>query len=206
MTRSSTTKLAQPLEDHEQLFRSSRKLTRTLSVNYLNSSEFNTFLEEKFEVEESTEIMTEPQWKNHDHNPRGLRTEDEDPNEHIEKVLDIADLFDIPNVTQYQVMLRAFPMSLTGAASRWLRNEPSSSIQTWETLKKRFLEVVLFYKALNVPTRQILDSKGVIPSMKAAEAKKAIQEMADRSQKWHDGTSNRIRSTDTKDGLDAIQA
>ncbi|GKG54906.1 hypothetical protein Tco_0562893, partial [Tanacetum coccineum] len=44
-------------------------------------------------------------------------------------------------------------------------------------------EVVLFYKALNVPTRQILDSKGAIPSMKAADAKKAIQEMADHSQK-----------------------
>ncbi|GKB23188.1 hypothetical protein Tco_0862589 [Tanacetum coccineum] len=49
---------------------------------------------------------------------------DEDPNEHIEKVFEIADLFHIPHVTQDQVMLRAFPMSLTGAASRWLRNEP----------------------------------------------------------------------------------
>ncbi|GJS75396.1 hypothetical protein Tco_0725277 [Tanacetum coccineum] len=36
-------------------------------------------------------------------------------------------------------------------------------------------------KGLDVPTRQILDSKGVIPSMKAADAKKAIQDMADHS-------------------------
>ncbi|GJX26922.1 putative reverse transcriptase domain-containing protein, partial [Tanacetum coccineum] len=49
----------------------------------------------------------------------------EDANEHIEKVLKIVDLFHIPEVTQDQIMLRAFPMSLTGAASRWLRNEPS---------------------------------------------------------------------------------
>ncbi|GJT81997.1 hypothetical protein Tco_1056339 [Tanacetum coccineum] len=49
----------------------------------------------------------------------------EDANEHIEKVLEIVDLFHIPNITIDQVMLRAFPMSLTGAASRWLRNEPT---------------------------------------------------------------------------------
>ncbi|GKA36144.1 putative reverse transcriptase domain-containing protein [Tanacetum coccineum] len=39
----------------------------------------------------------------------------EDANEHIEKVLKIVDLFHIPNITIDQVMLRAFPMSLTGA-------------------------------------------------------------------------------------------
>ncbi|GJT39360.1 hypothetical protein Tco_0939225 [Tanacetum coccineum] len=44
-------------------------------------------------------------------------------------------------------MLRAFPMSLTGA------------------------EVILFYKGLEVPTRQILDSKGAIPTMIAAYAR-----------------------------------
>ncbi|GJR11241.1 hypothetical protein Tco_0380965 [Tanacetum coccineum] len=38
----------------------------------------------------------------------------EDANEHIEKVLEIVDLFHILNITQDQVMLRAFPMSLTG--------------------------------------------------------------------------------------------
>ncbi|GKF51530.1 hypothetical protein Tco_0147997 [Tanacetum coccineum] len=41
----------------------------------------------------------------------------EDANEHIEKVLEIIDLFHIPNITVDQVMLRAFPMSLIGAAS-----------------------------------------------------------------------------------------
>nr|GEZ09924.1 hypothetical protein [Tanacetum cinerariifolium] len=41
----------------------------------------------------------------------------EDANEHIEKVLENFDLFHIPNVTQDQIMLRAFPMSLTRAAS-----------------------------------------------------------------------------------------
>ncbi|GKB20413.1 hypothetical protein Tco_0854336 [Tanacetum coccineum] len=59
-------------------------------------------------------------------------SEHEDTNDHIEKVLEIIDLFHIPEVTQYQVMLRAFPMSLTGAASRWLKNEPSCRMRTMQ--------------------------------------------------------------------------
>ncbi|GJT82508.1 reverse transcriptase domain-containing protein [Tanacetum coccineum] len=168
-----------------------------------------------------------------------------DANKHIEKVLEIVDLFHIPNITIDQVMLRAFLMSLTGAASRWLRNEPTGSITTWDGLKTKFLnkycppartakkmeeinnfqqepdenlyqawerfkellmkcpqhyltemqEVILFYNGLGIPTRQILDSRGAIPSKNVGEY----------SQKWHNGTS-RSRSTETSDGLAAIQA
>ncbi|GJT16583.1 hypothetical protein Tco_0875289 [Tanacetum coccineum] len=128
-------------------------------------------------------------------------------------------------------MLRVFPKSLTGATSRWLRNEPTGSIKTWEDLKTKFLnkycppgrtakkmeeinnfqqepdetlyqawkrfkellmkcpqhnlteihEVILFYNGLDVPTRQILDLIGAIPTKTAADAKKAIQEMAEYS-------------------------
>ncbi|GJV59234.1 retrovirus-related pol polyprotein from transposon TNT 1-94 [Tanacetum coccineum] len=67
-------------------------------------------------------------------------------------------------------------------------------------------EVILFYNGLDVPTRQILDSKGAIPSKTAVDAKIAIQEMAEYSQKWHNGTSSRTRSTKTSDMLAAIQA
>nr|GFC30650.1 hypothetical protein [Tanacetum cinerariifolium] len=66
-------------------------------------------------------------------------------------------------------------------------------------------EVVLFYNRLDVPTRQILDSRGATPSKTVADAKVAIQEMAEYSQKWHNETS-RTRSTKTSDGLAAIQA
>ncbi|GJV04178.1 DNA-directed DNA polymerase [Tanacetum coccineum] len=152
-------------------------------------------------------------------------------------------------------MLRVFLISLTRAASHWLRNEPTGSIKTWEDLKTKFLnkycppgrtakkmeeinnfqqepdetlyqawerfkellmkcpqhyltemqEVILFYNGLDVPTRQILDSRGAVPTKTAADAKTAIQEMAEYSQKWHNGTS-RGRSTETSDGLAAIQA
>ncbi|GJZ15179.1 hypothetical protein Tco_0550856 [Tanacetum coccineum] len=123
----------------------------------------------------------------------------EDSNEHIKKVLEIADLFHILKVTQDQIMLQAFLVSLTRAASRWLRNQPSFSITTWE-------EVILFYNGLDVPTRQILDSKGAIPSKTDVAAKTTIQEMAEYSHKWHNETSSRTRSTETSDGLAAIQA
>ncbi|GKE58147.1 hypothetical protein Tco_1497332, partial [Tanacetum coccineum] len=45
-----------------------------------------------------------------------------------------------------------------------------------------------------------------MPKMSAADAKKAIQEMFDHSQKWHDGTSTRSKSGNTSDRLAAIQA
>ncbi|GJZ82861.1 retrovirus-related pol polyprotein from transposon TNT 1-94 [Tanacetum coccineum] len=141
-------------------------------------------------------------------------SDNEDANEHIEKVLEIVDLFHVPNITVDQLMLRVFPISLTGAASRWLRNEPTGSIKTWEDLKTKFLnkycplgrtEVILFYNGLDILTRQILDSRGVIPTKTAEDAKKAIQEMAEYSQKWHNGTS-RGRSTENSDGLVSIKS
>ncbi|GKE51049.1 hypothetical protein Tco_1486205, partial [Tanacetum coccineum] len=66
-------------------------------------------------------------------------------------------------------------------------------------------EVILFYNGLDVPTRQILDSKGGMPTKTVSDAKVAIQEMVEYSQKWHNGTS-RTRSTETSDRLAAIQA
>ncbi|GKE30307.1 hypothetical protein Tco_1445691 [Tanacetum coccineum] len=66
-------------------------------------------------------------------------------------------------------------------------------------------EVILFYNGLGIPTQHILDSRGTIPSKTAADAKVAIQEMVEYSHKWHSGTS-RSRSTETFDGLVAIQA
>ncbi|GJW88619.1 putative reverse transcriptase domain-containing protein [Tanacetum coccineum] len=61
-------------------------------------------------------------------------------------------------------------------------------------------EVILFYNGLDVPTRQILDLRGAVPTKRTA-----IQEMAKYSQKWHNGTS-RGRSTKTSDRMAAIQA
>nr|GEY89253.1 hypothetical protein [Tanacetum cinerariifolium] len=98
-------------------------------------------------------------YKRNNINTRG--SEHDDANEHIEKVLEIVDLFHIPK-------------------------EPDESLfRTWERFKELLMkypqhyltdmqEVILFYNGLDVPTRQILDSKGAIPSKSVDDAKIAI--------------------------------
>ncbi|GJV99421.1 hypothetical protein Tco_1554673 [Tanacetum coccineum] len=122
-------------------------------------------------------------------------------------------------------MLRVFPISLTGAASHWLRNEPTGSIKTWEDLKTNFLnkycppgqtakkieEINNFQQEPDETLYQAWERfkellmKGAVPTKTVADAKTAIQEMVEYSQKWHNGTF-RGRSTETSDGLATIQA
>ncbi|KAI3740492.1 hypothetical protein L2E82_30941 [Cichorium intybus] len=64
----------------------------------------------------------------------------EDANQHVESVLEIADYFHIPGVTKDAVMLRVFPITLQGAAKRWLMAEPPRTIKTWEELKTKFIK------------------------------------------------------------------
>ncbi|GKE59685.1 hypothetical protein Tco_1498870 [Tanacetum coccineum] len=196
MTRSSTNELYTPYKDPEREFRSSKKHFKSLSLDELRSLDFNLLSDKEYSEEEEEEAMAEtmeqymsktrtdygsgvarPKINNKDQFElkgkflKELRentfsgSDNEDANEHIEKVLKIVDLFYAPNIT----------------------------------------EVILFYNGLDVPTRQILDSRGAVPTKTAADAKTAIQEMAEYSQKWHNGTS-RGRSTETSDGLAVIQA
>ncbi|GJY53301.1 hypothetical protein Tco_0444965 [Tanacetum coccineum] len=191
MTRSSTNELFTPYKEPEQEFRSSRRHFKSLSLDELRSPDFNLFSDQEYSEEEKVEAMAEtmeqymsktrmdygsgvarPKIDNKDQFElkgqflKELRentfsgSNNEDANEHIEKVLEIVDLFH---------------------------------------------EVILFYNGLDIPTRQILDSRGAIPTMTATDDKTAIQEMAEYSQKWHNGIS-RGRSTETSDGLAVIQA
>ncbi|GKE00428.1 hypothetical protein Tco_1388411, partial [Tanacetum coccineum] len=177
MTRSSTKELLSPLENPERVLRSRRKLFDNPSLVETNSPGSNQLSEIEEHIEEE-----EGQFLKELRDNTFSGSENEDANEHIEKVLEIIDLFHIPKVTQDQIMLRAFPVSLTRA------------------------EVILFYNGLDVPTRQILDSNGAIPSKTSAYAKIAIQEIAEYSQKWHNGTSSRTRCIETSNRLAAIQA
>ncbi|GJZ23813.1 hypothetical protein Tco_0561272 [Tanacetum coccineum] len=116
------------------------------------------------------------------------------------------------------------------AAIRWIRNEPTGLIKTWEDLKTKFLNKYCLtgrtakkmeeinnlqqepdetiYQAwesfkellIKYPQHYLTEMHET-----AADAKKNIQEMAKYSQKWHNGTS-RGRSTETFDRLAAIQA
>ncbi|GJW95754.1 zf-CCHC domain-containing protein [Tanacetum coccineum] len=70
------------------------------------------------------------------------------------------------------------------------QQEPDESLfRAWERFKELLMKcpqhyltdmqkVILFYNGLDVPTKQILDSKGAIPTKTVADAKIVIQEMA----------------------------
>ncbi|GJT64912.1 retrovirus-related pol polyprotein from transposon TNT 1-94 [Tanacetum coccineum] len=130
------------------------------------------------------------------------------------------------SITTWEVLKTKFlnkycPPARTAKKMEEINNfqqEPDESLfRTWERFLELLMkcpqhyltdmqEVILFYNGLDVPTRQILDSKGSIPSKTADDAKIAIQEIAEYSQKWHNGTASRTSCTKTSDGLAAIQA
>ncbi|GKA80751.1 hypothetical protein Tco_0787443 [Tanacetum coccineum] len=74
-----------------------------------------------------------------------------------------------------------------------------------EHIEKVDEKVILFYNGLGIPTRHILDSRGAIPSKTIADAKVAIQEMAEYSQKWHNGTSRSRRENQGDDLMPTIK-
>ncbi|GJS70822.1 hypothetical protein Tco_0703663 [Tanacetum coccineum] len=181
MTRISTNELFTSYKKPEREFRSSRRHFKTLSLKELRSPDFNLLSDQEYSEEEEAEAMAEtmeqyisktrtdygsgvarPKIEEKDSfelKGQFLKefrentlsgSDNEDANEHIEKVLKIVDLFHVPNIT-------------------------------------------------------ILNSREAIPTMTAADAKTAIQEITEYSQKWHNGTS-RGRSTETSDRLAAIQA
>ncbi|GKC88675.1 hypothetical protein Tco_1149324 [Tanacetum coccineum] len=142
MTRSSTKNYLHLLIPKRE-YRSSRKHFKTLSLDESRSPDFDLFSDqEEYLEEEVAETMAEtmeqymrktradygsgvarPKIEDKDNFElkgqfvKELRTntfsgsDHEDANKHIE----IMDLFHIPNITIDQVMLKAFPMSLTGA-------------------------------------------------------------------------------------------
>ncbi|GJR23555.1 reverse transcriptase domain-containing protein [Tanacetum coccineum] len=253
MTRSSTNKLYTPYKDPEREFRSSKKHFKSLSLDELRSLDFNLLSDKEYSEEEEEAMaetmeqymsktrtdygsgVARPKIDNKDQFElkgqflKELRentfsgSDNEDANEHIEKVLEIVDLFHVPNITEdlkTKFLNKYCPPGRTAKKMEEINNfqqEPDETLyQAWERFKELLMkcpqhyltemqEVILFYNGLDVPTRQILDSRGVVPTKTAADAKVAIQEMVEYSQKLHNGTS-RSRSTETSNGLAAIQA
>ena len=68
----------------------------------------------------------------------GLKSED--AYEHVENVLYITSLFNIPGVSHDAFMLRVFPMTLGGIAKRWIDRLPAGTVNTWNLLKKHFIQ------------------------------------------------------------------
>ncbi|GKD75001.1 putative reverse transcriptase domain-containing protein [Tanacetum coccineum] len=139
--------------------RADKRHFKSLSLDELRSPDFNLFSDQEYSEEEKAEAMAETieQYMSKTQTDYGLgvarpKIEEEDScelkgqflkelreNWFSGSYLEIVDLFHVPNITEDQLMLRVFPISLTGAASRWLRNEPTGLIKTWEDLKTKFL-------------------------------------------------------------------
>ncbi|GKC14915.1 uncharacterized mitochondrial protein-like protein, partial [Tanacetum coccineum] len=62
-----------------------------------------------------------------------------DAHDHIDRVLNIVGLFNIHRVSKDAVMLRV-PFTLTGAAKRWVDRLTPGTINTWDLLKKAFIQ------------------------------------------------------------------
>ncbi|GJV15551.1 hypothetical protein Tco_1360874 [Tanacetum coccineum] len=64
----------------------------------------------------------------------------DDAYEYMERILDIVSLFNIPGVIHDAVMLRVFPITLTGATKRWVNRLSLGTINTWDLLKNAFIQ------------------------------------------------------------------
>ncbi|GJS60950.1 hypothetical protein Tco_0655734 [Tanacetum coccineum] len=184
MTRSSTSELFTPYKEPGREFRSSKRHFKTLSLDELRSPDFNLLSDQEYSEEEESQAMAETmeQYMSKTRTNYGSGV--------FRPKIDNKDQFELKG--QFLKELRENTFSVSD-------NEDAN-----EHIEK-VLEVILFYNGLDILTRQILNLRGVIPTKTTKDAKKAIQEMAEYSQKWHNETS-RGRSTKTFDELAAIQA
>ncbi|GJV55542.1 retrovirus-related pol polyprotein from transposon TNT 1-94 [Tanacetum coccineum] len=139
MRRSSTKELLSPFENPEQKFRSRRRLFDTPSLIESNSPEFDHIFDSEEQSEEEvretmTETMEQYMSKTRGDYGSGVTRPTINQDTHFElKGKFLKELrYNTLSVTQDQIMPQAFHVSLTGAASRWLRNQPPGSITTWE--------------------------------------------------------------------------
>ncbi|GKE05257.1 hypothetical protein Tco_1397275 [Tanacetum coccineum] len=141
----------------------------------------------------------------------------EDSHDYVERVLNIVSLFNIHELSQEAVLLRVFLFTLTGATKRWVDRLTPKAVNTWDLLKKAFIQR---YYPPSKTVKQLKDihnfkqesdnhytklGNGPILGMIPTQALTAIQTMANHSQKWHDGTSSKnISSSSDTDGLAVV--
>ncbi|GJZ09240.1 hypothetical protein Tco_0543523 [Tanacetum coccineum] len=170
MTRSSTNELFTPYKEPEREFRSSRRHFKSLSLDELRSPDFNLFSDQEYSKEEEAEAMAETieQYMSKTRTDYGSGV--------ARPKIEEKDSFELKGQILKEVRENTFSGS----------NNKDGNEHIEKVLE---IEVILFYNGLDVPTQQILDSRVVVPTKTAADAKNDIQEMAEYSLKWHNGTS-----------------
>ncbi|GKE27576.1 hypothetical protein Tco_1442960 [Tanacetum coccineum] len=156
MTRSSTKELFIPFKDPEREFRSSRKHYKTLSLDESRSPDFDLFSDqEEYSKEEVAETMAETmeQYMSKTRANYGSGV--------VRPKIEDRDNFELKGQFLKELRTNTFSNSDHEDANEHIK-------------KVLEIEVVLFYNGLDVPARQILDSRGAIPSKTAVDAKVAI--------------------------------
>nr|GEX40646.1 hypothetical protein [Tanacetum cinerariifolium] len=174
MTRILTNELFTPHKEPEREFRSSSRHFKTLSIDELRSPDFNLLSNQEYSKKEITETMAETMEQYMSKNLSDYGSGVARPK------IENKDNFE-PN-GQFLKELR------TNTFSDSDHEDVNEHIE-----KVLEIEVILFYNGLGITTRQILDSIGAIPSKTIADAKIAIQEIAEYSHKLHNGTSKSRR-------------
>ncbi|GJR24150.1 hypothetical protein Tco_0972677 [Tanacetum coccineum] len=147
MTRSSTNELFTPYKEPEREFRSSRRHFKTLSLDELRSPDFNLLSDEEYSEEEEEEEMAETmeQYMSKTRTDYGSGV--------ARPKIDNKDQFE-----------------LKGQFLKELRENTFSGSDNEDANEHIEKEVILFYNGLNVPTRQILDSRGAVLTKIVADA------------------------------------
>ncbi|GJR98523.1 reverse transcriptase domain-containing protein [Tanacetum coccineum] len=144
----------------------------------------------------------------------------DDAHEHVERVLDIVSLFNIPGVSHDAVMLRVFPITLTGAAKRWVDRLPPGTVNSWDLLKKAFIQRYCSPSKTAKQLEEIRNFKqegdetlyqawerynDLLYKCPTHDINNHQKTMADHSQKWHDRSSSKnIKSSSNSEGIAAI--
>ena len=167
-TRSSKPFLATPFDNPERQFRAKRNVSAVPIHNIFSfyDSESSNSEAEVSNVSDNDEITmnqylektnascqrTFDSTPNHDgysipstlveelHRKQFAGEANDDVHEHVEEVLYLCGLFNIPNVSRYSLILKVFPISLTGAAKIWFNRLPPESKQSWDNLRRAFLK------------------------------------------------------------------
>ncbi|GKA63510.1 hypothetical protein Tco_0763116 [Tanacetum coccineum] len=69
-----------------------------------------------------------------------FRNKNEDAHDHVDRVLNIISLFNILKLSQDVVLLRVFPFTLTGSTKRWVDRLTPGVVNTWDLLKRTFIQ------------------------------------------------------------------
>jgi hypothetical protein len=89
-----------------------------------------TEIERLFEIKTSTIHMVQ-------HSPF---TGKEDPNLHLQAFIQLCQTFNMDGVTQDQMRVRLFPLSLLGKALQCFHSQPAETVQNWNALMKAFMK------------------------------------------------------------------